>query len=310
MKKFLFKAVLLFVLLIISLSTIMLILPKNNNHILLSLKDKNSYLQSSSEKKLVIVGGSNTLFGINSSTLEENFSYNVINMGLHAGLGLRYIINDVKNYLNEGDIVLVIPEYELLVGGLNGESVLNNLIKEYPQAVQAMDVNNFKVAIGNFPEFMRGQVRGVIKTLLNASNNNTSNSNNAITRNNVNSNGDIISNFDKDSLQVNAKTAPLSNLDPQAVKFLNDFYEEMSNKRVNVYMSWPSILDDQYNNWITTIQDIEVELNNKLSIPIISKSSDYKFNQDKIFDTVYHLNESGREIRTKTLIQDLKKVID
>lgn len=310
MKKFLFKAVLLFVLLIISLSTIMLILPKNNNHILLSLKDKNSYLQSSSEKKLVIVGGSNTLFGINSSTLEENFSYDVINMGLHAGLGLRYIINDVKNYLNEGDIVLVIPEYELLVGGLNGESVLNNLIKEYPQAVQAMDVNNFKVAIGNFPEFMRGQVRGVIKTLLNASNNNTSNSNNAITRNNVNSNGDIISNFDKDSLQVNAKTAPLSNLDPQAVKFLNDFYEEMSNKRVNVYMSWPSILDDQYNNWITTIQDIEVELNNKLSIPIISKSSDYKFNQDKIFDTVYHLNESGREIRTKTLIQDLKKVID
>ncbi len=33
-------------------------------------------------------------------------------MGVHAGLGMKYIIDDALPYVNKGDLIVLFPEYE------------------------------------------------------------------------------------------------------------------------------------------------------------------------------------------------------
>jgi hypothetical protein len=69
--------------------------------------------------KLVLLGGSSTLFGIKASVLESELGVPVINGGLHAGLGMAFILREGKKMLRPGDTVMLIPEYELLSFGEN-----------------------------------------------------------------------------------------------------------------------------------------------------------------------------------------------
>ena len=50
-----------------------------------------------------------------------------------------------------------------------------------------------------------------------------------------------------------------------------------------------------------------MDLSNNLKIEILNRVSDFVFPDSLFFDTVYHLNKKGREIRTKKLIEIIKK---
>jgi hypothetical protein len=61
--------------------------------------------------KVLLVGGSSTLFGIDAAGLSEEAGRPVINMGLHAGLPLQYHLDLAREVLRRGDTAIVIPEY-------------------------------------------------------------------------------------------------------------------------------------------------------------------------------------------------------
>lgn len=75
--------------------------------------DKHNRLDSFTENRLIMVGGSNLPFGLNSQTIQEQLGVNAVNMGLNAGLGRRFMINEIMPSVRKGDIVLLILEYEL-----------------------------------------------------------------------------------------------------------------------------------------------------------------------------------------------------
>lgn len=78
---------------------------------------------------------------------------------------------------------------------------------------------------------------------------------------------------------------------------------------IMVYMSYPSLYDEQYEMWKNDISNLINKFNEELNIPIISEVDDYVFNSEEIFDTVYHLNGSGIKRRSETLVKDLNKVL-
>jgi hypothetical protein len=63
--------------------------------------------------KVLLVGGSSTLFGMNAGELEKQTGRPVINMGMHAALGLDYMFAQVKSVAAPGDVIVLAPEYEL-----------------------------------------------------------------------------------------------------------------------------------------------------------------------------------------------------
>ena len=136
MKKFIKKLVILSLLVIISISAFLIFLPSDESNIYGSLYDKHKYIEESNKKNIIILGGSNILMGIDSELMENKLSeYNVVNIGINAGIGLRFLINDIKSYIKEGDIVVIGAEYSNYVGLLNGESALLFLLKQVPEAV-------------------------------------------------------------------------------------------------------------------------------------------------------------------------------
>lgn len=63
------------------------------------------------EKAIIIISGSNSLFGINSPTIERLTGYNLYNFGIHAALPLCLYIHFVKKYAQKGDIIIAPLEY-------------------------------------------------------------------------------------------------------------------------------------------------------------------------------------------------------
>lgn len=61
--------------------------------------------------KILFVGGSSTLFSIDTAGITKDLGRPVYNLGLHAGLPLQYLIDFAKKPAKSGDVVILIPEY-------------------------------------------------------------------------------------------------------------------------------------------------------------------------------------------------------
>lgn len=75
-----------------------------------ALGPKQVRLQALGSPKLVVIGGSNAAFGMDSRALEEALCLPAVNMTLHASLGLRYMANEVSGALGAGDMVILTME--------------------------------------------------------------------------------------------------------------------------------------------------------------------------------------------------------
>ena len=77
-----------------------------------AISDKHHRLSTVESPRIILVGGSNLAFSVDSEKIEKHFERPVVNMGLHAGLGLKFMLNEIQPALNGGDIVIIFPEYE------------------------------------------------------------------------------------------------------------------------------------------------------------------------------------------------------
>lgn len=74
---------------------------------------KVAYAQSISGPKIVIAGGSSGLFDDRASQIERATGMPCVNLALHAGLGIDFLLDIDQSMLKPGDIVVLGPEYEM-----------------------------------------------------------------------------------------------------------------------------------------------------------------------------------------------------
>lgn len=115
-----------------------------------SALDKEQRLQDLGDQpKLVIIGGSNTRFSFNSKMLQDSLGIATVNMGIHIGLGLDFMFNQVEKYLKQGDILLVSAEYQHYIDestyyGDEGLTDMYLVKKEWRKAFRhIIDTHNF-----------------------------------------------------------------------------------------------------------------------------------------------------------------------
>jgi len=75
--------------------------------------DKHALLENTHPPRILLCGGSNLAFGIDSKRIQDTFGLPVINLGLHAGLGVEFMINEIKLSTKPTDIVIFSFEYLL-----------------------------------------------------------------------------------------------------------------------------------------------------------------------------------------------------
>jgi hypothetical protein len=74
-----------------------------------------------------------------------------------------------------------------------------------------------------------------------------------------------------------------------------------------VLISYPSFEEPVFAASEPFVRELDAAFRAHKSLTVISSPADYAFPRDCFYDTSYHLNAKGRELRTARLIRDLER---
>ena len=131
MKRFLIRISLfsLLLLLVVIIGFVLPVTPRASKSLLYAKIKKDSLLINTISPRIIFVGGSNLSFGINSSVIKDSLNLNPINTAIHASIGLEYMMDNTIQYIREGDIIILAPEYSHFYGRsiYGGEELLRTV---------------------------------------------------------------------------------------------------------------------------------------------------------------------------------------
>lgn len=160
MKQFLIK-ILIFVALVIGVLVAAVKLPPRNQ-ILYNYEyvKKIARLDTLPSPRLVLLGGSNAAFSIDSKMLSDSLDINVVNTGLIASNGLKVMIDDALKYARPGDVIAIFPEYTQFSNLFYGEGVGISSCMVYKglDAVKEMDIRQLISAVENVGCFAKSNI--------------------------------------------------------------------------------------------------------------------------------------------------------
>jgi len=305
MKKFLFSSI-AFSVLIVSLYTLIsnTVKPKNvvSNDYMAAMIDKHNRIEQLNCPKIIFAGGSNLAFGLNSEEVENEFSVPVVNLGLHKGLGLNFILNELKNTIKKDDVVFLSIEYLL-------ESEGNYELKKKTSC-------SYKEALKYYTYDLRAEILiDIDKTNKNIKsykkNKKTANNLNpeiqVYSRDAFNKYGDVIAHLEKSPPKELKDIGVLNYSYWTGINELNEFYKYAKSKNVAVFFIYPNYPVSEFKKNQEVIEKLSKDLSDNLKIEILNSPYDFVFPDSLFFDTVYHLNKIGRKLRTKKLIEIIKK---
>jgi hypothetical protein len=96
--------------------------PDDPDHYMAATLDKHARLRAASSPRVIFVGGSSVGFSIDSRPFVA-LGLAPVNMGLNDGLGLAFMLGEVKAQLRPGDVVVVAPETHLYWTGSQDDAV-------------------------------------------------------------------------------------------------------------------------------------------------------------------------------------------
>jgi len=283
---------------------VILWLPLNRpDHFLLATIDKENLLHRMPSPKIIVIGGSNTIFNIDSRLVSEATGLPTVNMGLHAGLGLEFMLNEIRPYLKSGDVVIIMPEYAQFFGDLfNGGRILTRLVTLNPHALR------YVRTWGQYLALFKGaglEARSKIVYLLGQSS-----AEETYNRTAFNALGDlrseVVGNQSLVKLQVeNYEIRPLREINSECIRELNEFFIQTQLIGAQVYLAYSAIPLEKYLSNFDRIWALNEHLKQNLKIPLLFTPDKVLVPASEFFDTYYHLNNIGRQRYSEILIKYL-----
>jgi len=278
------------------------LIPNNPDAYQAAELDKLNLLELTPSPKIVLVGGSNLAFSMDSELLSNDFGFPVVNMGLAKSVGLEYMLEEVKPHINEGDLVIIAAEYEMYFDLFYGSDGLLVELQYHPEAFAYLKSwGAWKTVISKFGPIMQAKFAGYIRKgtagLVDS----------VYRRTGFNDYGDMVSHLDAaQSYQYHPLFPDNVPFQKASIPLLNDFNEFALQRGARVLLTWPPLVDEEFEKHKDKIWELDQTLRKELAFPIISKPEDYIFPMYDTYDTAYHFRREGRRIRTYKLISDLE----
>ena len=287
----------------------------SDNNYLAAVLEKDRLIRTTPSPKIILVGGSNLAFGIDSRMMQDSLGVNVVNMGLYAKLGLRYMLAQVKPYIRRGDIVIIVPEYDQFYGNFSeGDNTLNTALLYAPPDRIPDFIKSYSVV----DVVLRPRVENARRSFLEATADLFGvknkyfppDTNPVYNRHSFNKYGDVVSHLGKksmnpDSIFVKALPPP-KDFNSKTISELNDIADAAHERGAHAYFLFPSYIDRSYVINVDAIEWLRRKLSRQMRMPILGTALDFVFPKNWFFDTRFHLNELGRGLRTVKMIEILK----
>lgn len=277
--------------------------PITRNTYMDELAVKHARLGSLPSPRIIIVGGSNALFGIDSERLGNAFHRNVVNMALHASLGYGFMVNEVIGDVRAGDVVLLVPEHSQYARPRKLQDILYVAIDKYPRAMHYVPPSDRPRAALNYSvRKVQAAWRGLVKRR-------RQNEDPVYHLGAFNAAGDMVGHIGRPAPGPQAGgSKPLVHVgvDPAFEAITADIAAHARAVGATVILCWPSHAASY--SAPSLCEDLERATRNG-PVPTAGKPQDYVFADSLFFDTPYHLTGIGRELRTERLIADLQGLV-
>ena len=249
MKRFVLKCILLFFL---CFTTFYFRIDYNSkrahpNSYFFAHVDKIEILKASLQnpsQRIIFLGGSNLAFGLDSELIEKslenilNTDITVINMGLHAGIGLNRLINQILPYLREQDIVILVPEYGQFSKQINGFGTAWFLERDI---LHTPLLKMRKRGFLTFPTEFLSYLKETFKKPVGG----TTDTASAYRRDAFNSYGDLIGHLSLSHDEPITLTA-IPEYDIRSIKAFMRYVKLMQNKNVTILFSYPCFQEQSF----------------------------------------------------------------
>lgn len=274
-----------------------------SNSYMAEMIDKHKRLNEIKGKKIIFAGGSNLAFGLNSEEVEKAFSIPVVNLGLHAGLGLDFILNEAADAMKSGDVVFLSIEYFL---DNEGTYELKKNTSELFKDSRKYYKYHLKQEISSNLDQTRNHIKTFIAVKRKVPNTEPKKKNISYTRAAFNKYGDHTGHIGWPSKNPLADRGILNYQKWGAIDGLNKFQKMARARNVNVFFLYPNYPESEYKKNKQVIERLAVDIKHYLKMDTANEPDDFVFPDSLFYDTVYHLSGQGRDLRTKKLIEVLR----
>lgn len=300
--------------------------------------------QPTHKQRILVVGGSSTLFGFNGAMVEANTSFRFINYGTHAGLPINYHIDKIISQAKNNDIVILPLEFSYYISNtpIDNYAYIQKMIVwggDYRKYIDKQHIilafvknDPTKILLENGGQLIRDilkQQNITIENILDKKQNLTP----------INSIEDVVfvscQSFGWDgykyqslsptgdfcsqsgSSMLDSQHSYLSK-DLQVSSFFISEYKRLESfakaHNIKLFLIYPPTmenplfsLDDK--ETFTKIENLKQELA-KHDIKIYGDFRDFHFDRKYFFDTAYHLNAEGANLRTYYFLKQLPKMLE
>jgi len=243
------------------------------------------------------VGGSNLAFGLDSHRIQDSLRLPVINYGLHAGIGLKYMIDDITIYARKGDILVFAPEYSQFYTIMYGESLTlaGVMAASHWKKLHLLNVRQSINVLCGLPQHIGSKLLPSKQT----------------------EKSYLASNFNKYGDEVRHwKLNPQPHIESNAIK--GDFNPEFGNyfvsqvrklqQKCQVFLIPPVYRASSFKLNREKVKRIASFLQNA-QCPFLTPPERHVLPDSCAYDTDYHMNQSGVNIYTSRIIEELKQVM-
>jgi hypothetical protein len=275
--------------------------PYSAKSLLMSQEKKDDLLRKTPTPRIIFIGGSNLSFGLNSQLIKDSLKLNPINTAIHASIGIKFMVENTEKYLQKGDVVVLIPEYNHYYRDLDfgSKELLRMVFDVNRKHLKMLNLKQLFNLLPHVPKYCLTKFLPIdylglrkIETYYSVDA--------------FNQYGDTHTHW---GLPKQA-FAPYGSFDlefnKETIVFLESFNQTVKNKGGLLLVSFPCFQEASYKNSESKILKVQEELL-KSKLTVIGSPERYKIPETLMFNTPYHLNKEGTERRTQLLIEDIKK---
>jgi hypothetical protein len=278
--------------------------PRASNSLLFSEIFKDSLMREVKSPRIIFVGGSNLSLGFNSEIIKDSLELYPINTAIHAGIGLKYMMDNSLKNIRENDIIILIPEYTQYIGdyfyGSQGQELTRMIFDINKNKIHLLNLKQILNVFKILPKYSISKLnpKEYFKFRLDP----------IYGKNSFNEFGDAYKHWNLSKLSFLPYENIGSNINDEVFKEIKIFEQEILLKKAKLYVSFPGIQEKSFQNSKASIKLIENQLK-KSGFQIIGLPESYILNDSLFYDTPYHLRRRGVDLRTNLFLEDFKSKI-
>lgn len=274
------------------------------------LSEMVQHLKNADGHRLIPVGGSSVAFGLDTKLLEQyleemGYSYTVCPMGLYAAVGSSVMLDLTEQELRSGDIVVLTFEAtDETVSDYFGAKAFWKCAESSPSLLTALSPEKLSALVGAYPGYL--QERYAIKN-----SGDDPQPEGVYARSSFDDNCNLTYPRKGNTMLLGYDPANRIDLDgisiaPEFADRANRFIDTAQKKGATVFLSFaPMNRASMENTAEEAVYGFFEQMHSTFHCPVISNPNDYILDSGWFYDSNFHLNTAGAELRTQRLAADL-----